>query len=112
MQVGFEANARLGRLHPAARPSRWGLEVRRDLPWRAPGGRFDRLDVCRPARGGPHPAVPHLHGGAFRILSKDTHWGMAQALAARGYTVFVPNYRLAPRHPYPAAVEDACAAPS
>src|SRR6185369_7165240 len=49
-------------------------------------------------------------GGGFRILSKDTHWIMALAFARRGFQVFNINYRLAPKHRFPAAVEDACAA--
>jgi acetyl esterase len=51
-----------------------------------------------------------VHGGGFRILSKDTHWVMALAFACRGFTVFSINYRLAPQHPFPAAIEDTCAA--
>jgi acetyl esterase len=54
--------------------------------------------------------VLYVHGGGFRILSKDTHWVMGLAFARRGYAVFNINYRLAPRHPYPAALQDACAA--
>ena len=48
----------------------------------------------------------YIHGGAFRILSKDTHWIMALAFARAGYVVFNVNYRLAPRSPYPGALED------
>src|SRR5439155_19026230 len=51
-----------------------------------------------------------IHGGGFRILSKDTHWVMGLAYARRGYLCANISYRLAPRHPYPAAVADACAA--
>jgi acetyl esterase len=54
--------------------------------------------------------VLYVHGGGFRILSKDTHWVMALAYARRGYLVFNISYRLAPRHPFPAALEDASAA--
>jgi acetyl esterase len=53
--------------------------------------------------------VLYLHGGGFRILSKETHWLMALAFARRGYVVFNAGYRLAPGHPFPAAVTDACA---
>ena len=47
-----------------------------------------------------------MHGGGFRILSKDTHWVMALAFARRGFVVFNVDYRLAPRHPFPAALDD------
>src|SRR6185295_2594817 len=70
-----------------------------------------RLDVYRPTnRSGPFPTVLYVHGGGFRILSKDTHWIMALAFARRGFQVVNINYRLAPRHRFPAAVEDVCAA--
>ncbi|MCA9625739.1 MAG: alpha/beta hydrolase fold domain-containing protein, partial [Myxococcales bacterium] len=41
-----------------------------------------------------------------RILSKDTHYVMALAFARAGYLVVNVDYRLAPRDPYPAAVQD------
>jgi acetyl esterase len=56
------------------------------------------------------PAVLYLHGGAFVALSKDTHWLLGMLLATQGYLVFNVNYRLAPAHPFPAALEDVCAA--
>lgn len=107
----FRVASRLGRLHPDARPERHGLEVVRDVAYRATDRWEHRLDVYRPReRAGPLPAVLYVHGGAFRILSKDTHWIMGLAFARRGMVVFNISYRLAPKHPYPAAVEDACAA--
>lgn len=58
----------------------------------------------------PRPAVLYIHGGSFRILSKDTHWLLAALLASRGYVVFNIDYRLAPKTRYPGAIEDAAAA--
>jgi monoterpene epsilon-lactone hydrolase len=62
---------------------------------------------CQPADPRPGKAVMHVHGGWF-------NWGSAQAYrhlaghiaAAAGAAVFVPDYRLAPEHPFPAAIED------
>lgn len=54
--------------------------------------------------------VLYVHGGGFRILSKETHWLLALLFARRGFLTFNINYRLAPEHKYPAAVEDAAAA--
>lgn len=59
---------------------------------------------------GPLPVVLYVHGGGFRILSKDTHWLMGLAFARRGYVVFNVEYRLAPEHRFPAAIEDVCLA--
>lgn len=107
----FRGLSIVGRLHPRARPSRHGVEVLPDVPYRSTGLPEHTLDVYRPKeRSGPLPVVLYVHGGGFRILSKDSHWLMGLAFARKGYVVFNINYRLAPRHPYPAAVEDSCAA--
>lgn len=107
----FRGASALGKLHPRARPERHGVEVVRDVPYLATGRRAHLLDVYRPrGEDGPRPAVLYVHGGGFRILSKDTHWVMGLAFARRGYVVFNVSYRLAPRDPFPAALEDVCAA--
>lgn len=108
---GFRLLARLGRLDPRTRPQRHGLLVDRDVDYVGDGLEAHRLDVWRPAApAGPRPVVLYLHGGGFRILSKETHYVMAIAFGRQGYVVFNANYRLAPEHPYPAALEDAAAA--
>lgn len=105
----FNGASRLGALHPLARPERHGVEVVKDVRYHPGPGRDHLLDVYRPAqRKGPLPVVFYVHGGAFRILSKDTHWIMALAYARRGYVVFNVNYRLAPKHRFPAAIADVC----
>ena len=107
----FETMARLGRCDPRSRPERHGVEVTADVPYKAPGGREHQLDIYRPANAqGPLPVVLYVHGGGFRLLSKDTHWVMGLAFARQGYLVFNINYRLAPQHPFPAAIDDVCAA--
>ncbi|MFD0936513.1 alpha/beta hydrolase, partial [Methylobacterium trifolii] len=59
---------------------------------------------------GSGPRLLYLHGGAFIACSPKTHRPVTGALAARGFTLFVPDYRLAPEHPFPAGVEDCIAA--
>jgi monoterpene epsilon-lactone hydrolase len=55
--------------------------------------------------------VLHLHGGAYLLgfpaLFRDFTWRIADAARAR---VLCIDYRLAPEHPFPAAIEDALAA--
>jgi acetyl esterase len=112
LQNAFEGLSKLSRLHPRADPARHGVQVVRDVPYLPTGQAAHTLDVYLPEGRGPEPrpVVLYVHGGAFRILSKETHWPMALAFARRGYVVFNINYRLAPADPYPAAVEDVCAA--
>lgn len=55
--------------------------------------------------------VLHLHGGGFTFGSPRSHRGMAHGLShGTGMPVFLPRYRLAPRHPFPAAADDCFAA--
>ena len=55
--------------------------------------------------------ILYLHGGGYVIGSIDTHRELAGRLSqAAGARVLIIEYRLAPEHPYPAAVEDATAA--
>lgn len=54
--------------------------------------------------------ILYLHGGAFCLGSAYSHRSITTRLAAEsGMSVWVPNYRLAPEHPYPAALDDALA---
>lgn len=57
------------------------------------------------------PGLLVLHGGGYVAGSPDTHATMAATLARlSGATAYVPDYRLAPEHRYPAALDDADAA--
>lgn len=100
------------RLHPSAWLSRYGIRVRRDLPYQARGEARQAIDCYVPANAGRRrlPIVLYLHGGGFSILSRKTHWMMGLVFARAGYLTLIAGYRLAPRQPFPAAFEDACAA--
>lgn len=60
--------------------------------------------------GEPTATLLYLHGGGFVGCSPLTHRPITAAFALRGFRVFVPDYRLAPEHPFPAAIDDAVAA--
>lgn len=52
--------------------------------------------------------VLYFHGGAYVMGSRNTHRGLAARIArAARARVLLPDYRLAPEHPFPAAVKDA-----
>ena len=57
------------------------------------------------------PVVQFFHGGGFVVGDLDTHDGTCRQHAVGGNAVVVSvEYRLAPEHPYPAAIDDAWAA--
>jgi len=59
----------------------------------------------------PDRVILYLHGGGYVIGSIDSHRALAAGLSrAAGARALVIDYRLAPEHPFPAAVEDSTAA--
>ncbi|WP_135830586.1 alpha/beta hydrolase [Halorussus halobius] len=75
-----------------------------------PAGDLDaRLYV--PDADGPFPTVVFFHGGGYVLGSIGTHdWLCRHLTRESGCAVLSVDYRLAPEHPFPAAVEDARAA--
>ena len=106
----FSTLSVIGKRTPPAVKRLKALEKTSDLSY-GPNGKWNTLDTYKlPSEQKKRPVVLYVHGGAFRALSKDTHWLMAQRFAHRGFVVVNINYRLAPQHPYPAAMEDTCLA--
>jgi epsilon-lactone hydrolase len=100
------------------------------LPWRVQRTRLDQLtrpfllprgttvtgqhlggvpaEVVSVGSPGPRPTVVHFHGGGYCIGSARTIRGWAAHLSAQAdCRVVLPEYRLAPEHPYPAGLQDA-----
>jgi monoterpene epsilon-lactone hydrolase len=83
-----------------------------------PGARVEPLTVGgRPAEWIRSPGVRedaallYLHGGGYVIGSPRSHRHLAESIArAAGIACLLPDYRLAPEHRFPAAVDDALAA--
>ncbi len=64
--------------------------------------------VCRPSA--PTSTVLYLHGGGYRLGAARSWTSFATGLAAAADTqVVIAGYRLAPEHPFPAALHDAAA---
>ena len=83
----------------------------------AEGMSVSQVDLGRPAELHQGPEVSpdrvllYLHGGGFCIGSPGTHRGLISHLAhAAKAQIYALDYRLAPQHPFPAAVEDVEAA--
>ncbi|WP_062119408.1 alpha/beta hydrolase [Aureimonas sp. AU40] len=94
--VDLPEMARVGTAHVPADPALGSAEV--------------RLLVLVPpeAKAG---AILFVHGGGFAFCSPETHERCARVLAAEtGRPVILPDYRLAPEHPYPAGLMDVVAA--
>lgn len=66
---------------------------------------------CARLRGGPSArSILYLHGGGFVAGRPETYFNFSSRLGALlGAEALLPRYRLAPEHPFPAAVEDALA---
>jgi acetyl esterase len=61
--------------------------------------------------GSPGPLLVYFHGGGFVVCDLDTHDNLCRFLARQsGMRVLSVDYRLAPEHPFPAAIDDAVAA--
>jgi acetyl esterase len=88
-----------------------GVTVKNDVTYRTVDGEQLGLDVYQPAKQGKNrPAVVVVHGGGWTAGDKSWFAQQGNRLAERGFVAFSINYRLAPRQPYPAAVEDVEAA--
>ena len=108
IDITLNSATRIARAMPKARPILNDLEVIRDVVYREGSTeKRHRLDVYRSQRvDGPSPIFIYIHGGGFRILSKDTHWMMNGILAHQGFSVFSINYGLAPKYRYPEGLHD------
>jgi acetyl esterase len=92
---------RAERVFPTPADVRIELVIAPDRPaeWLTPPGDSARTVVL------------YLHGGGYVIGSPRSHRHLAESIArASGIACLLPDYRLAPEHPFPAAVEDARAA--
>lgn len=66
------------------------------------------VEIAEPVGHWPRRRMLYFHGGGYVMCSPQTHRNFAARLAlACDASVWIPQYRLAPRHPYPAALDDA-----
>ena len=53
-----------------------------------------------------HPCIFYIHGGGFRVLSKNTHWTVGLIGAENNFIVANVEYRKSPTYPCPIGLED------
>ena len=81
------------------------------IEYASPGGVSLQLNMARPKKSdGPLPAILCIHGGGFRAGKRESYDGLCIKLASEGFVAVTMTYRLAPKHKFPAAVEDSKAA--
>jgi acetyl esterase/lipase len=87
-----------------------GVRLVHDAPFGAE--KRQRLDVYAPCQTGaePLPVIVFLYGGSWNSGTKDGYGFVGDALAARGFLVVIPDYRLVPAVHYPAFLKDNAAA--
>lgn len=107
----------------AAEVGRWRAFLANEKPPSAASMSIDAVKVARPhdivrsppvpsdwfapIRGEPHGFVFYVHGGSFILERSPAITDLVTRFAAAtGARVYAPNYRLAPEHPCPAAVDD------
>jgi acetyl esterase/lipase len=84
------------------------VPIEKDVVYGKAGGVELKLDLARPAKGaGPFPLVVCLHGGGWQLGHRKAHHPTLQLLARHGYVAASVGYRLAPKHRWPAQIEDA-----
>ena len=89
-----------------------GPDVREVIDGTLPGAAGDlAYRLYRPPTTGPHPIVVYFHGGGWVLGDATSDDPLCRDLCVRSDAVIVSaNYRHAPEHPFPAAVNDGLAA--
>jgi acetyl esterase/lipase len=85
-----------------------GAIAHRDLAYVAGGHERQKLDLYLPEDGAKLPLIINIHGGAFKMGSKEQ--GVPTEYLAEGYAVASINYRLSQHATFPAQIEDCKAA--
>jgi len=86
------------------------VEVTRGLVFAEAAGERLRLNRYHAPIKGKRPTLIIIHGGGWRSGSADSDELFSRYMAAQGYTVISITYRLAPKHRFPAQLEDVRAA--
>lgn len=69
-----------------------------------------RLDLYVPKEKTPAPVFFFIHGGAWKYGDRAQYLPLGNRYAQAGYLTVLPSYRLAPKHRFPAQIDDVAAA--
>lgn len=103
--------AALSLLQTAA--ERPGVEVLRNISYttgKPEDAAKHKLDLYRPSNARNAPVLLFIHGGAWRMGDRRQYAALGNRFARDGILTAVMSYRLAPRNPHPAQIEDVAAA--
>lgn len=77
------------------------------IQYKTVGDELLSADIHRPLDEKIYPGVILVHGGSWGGRSREDMSGIAEFLASHGFVVMNISYRFAPKHRYPAQIEDA-----
>lgn len=89
------------------RPVHDGINKISDIDYFGDGDKYHLLDLYIPEGEGKKPTIINIHGGGWVYGEKINEYAFhGSRLATQGFIVVNPNYRLAPKNPHPAQLED------
>jgi acetyl esterase/lipase len=106
------AAERVLQTRPAPTPP-GNVEFQPDITYAMVGGEPLKLNLSRPKTADPKtplPCILVIHGGAWRGGHRNGHNDITWNCASKGYVSATLSYRLCPKHPFPAQVQDVKAA--
>jgi acetyl esterase len=110
-QTPAEARAERRRTAAIFRGEQYAVARIEEVTLPGPGGAIGARLYVPTESASPRPLLVYMHGGGWVVCDLDTHDNVCRFLAREaGVLVLSVDYRLAPEHPFPAAVEDSVAA--
>jgi acetyl esterase/lipase len=90
-----------------ARQEKAEVLFEKDVVYGTGGGEELKLNLARPKEAsGPLPCIVFIHGGGWAAGNKDGHNAQIQEVARKGCISATVGYRFAPKHRFPAQIED------
>lgn len=100
-RMNFKAQRKVINLLAGSMPGSRGVTIEKSVVQGV------NVEIVRPLKPHAKGAILYLHGGAFCVGNPRTHRSITTRLAAMtGFEVWVPDYALAPEHPFPGGIAD------